>query len=95
MQEALTQQTALIQMSSYGLIGPLLAANAAVRQPVPSLPPSAVIPQSQQVATDSLIVKTAIFLREKKCFKIIFENKQCSIIFFFFLVKSTSSYARK
>ena len=51
LQEALTQQTALIQMSSYGLIGPLLAANAAVRQPVPSIPPAGVIPQSQQVVT--------------------------------------------
>ena len=49
LQEALTQQTALIQMSSYGLIGPLLAANAAVRQPVPPLPPTGVIPQPQQV----------------------------------------------
>ena len=36
-------------MSSYGLIGPLLAANAAVRQPVPPMPPTGVIPQPQQV----------------------------------------------
>ena len=49
LQDALTQQAALIQMSGYGLIGPLLAANAAVRQPVPSIPPSGVIPHPQQV----------------------------------------------
>ena len=37
-------------MSNYGLLGPLLAANAAVRQPVPpSIPPAGVLPHPQQV----------------------------------------------
>ena len=50
LQDALTQQAALIQMSGFGLIGPLLAANAAaVRQPAPPIPSAGVVPHPQQV----------------------------------------------
>ena len=49
LQDALTQQAALLQMSGFGLIGPLLAANAAVRPQVPQIPTAGVIPQPQLV----------------------------------------------
>ena len=59
LQEALAQQTAqqaaLIQMSGFGMLGPLLASTAAVRQPIPPLPASGIIPHpTQQVIFDNL-----------------------------------------
>ena len=56
LQDALTQQAALIQMSQFGLIGPLLAANAAVRQPVPPIPAAGVIPHPQQVSNRKFVM---------------------------------------
>ena len=60
LQEALAQQTAqqaaLIQMSGFGMLGPLLASTAAVRQPIPPLPASGIIPHpTQQVIFDNLL----------------------------------------
>ena len=49
LQEALTQQAAVIQMGQYGMLGPLLAANAAVRQPVPAMPSASVLTHPQQM----------------------------------------------
>ena len=52
LQEALAQQTAqqtaLIQMSGFGMLGPLLASSAAVRQPMPPLPTAGIIPHPTQ-----------------------------------------------
>merc|ERR1719412_334204 len=56
LQEALAQQTAqqaaLIQMSGFGMLGPLLASSAAVRPPIPPLPAAGIIPHpTQQITT--------------------------------------------